>query len=117
MQVHNYYCIHLDTNIVKVQVHPQELKYSSDGMISCFISLNTAIGFNTSVLSVKWYHNNQHLMSVNDLQQINDTYIKSNITINNIQREDAGNYTCNVSIENDYMMDTESVCVLGKFNT
>ena len=87
-------------------------------MISCFILLNTAINFNTSVLSVEWYHNNEHLMSVNDLQQINTTYIESKITINNIQLEDAGDYTCSASIGNDeYVMDTQSVCVFGKFNT
>ena len=53
-----------------------------------------------------------------DLQQINDTYIKGNITINNIQLEDAGDYTCRASIGNDgsVMEDTKSVCV-GKFNT
>ena len=104
---------------MKVQVLPQELKYNTDGMISCFILLNTAIGFNTSVLTVEWYHNNEHLMSINDSQELQNTaYIESRITINNIQLEDAGDYTCNVSIGNDeYVMDTQSVCVFGKFNT
>ena len=102
---------------MKVQVLPQELKYNTDGMISCFILLNTAIGFNTSVLSVELYHNNEELNSTMDLQKINDTY-ESKITINNIQLEDAGDYTCNVSIGNDdYVMDIQSVCVFGKFNT
>ena len=106
----------LDTNVVKVQVLPQALKYSSDGTISCFILLNTAIGPNTSDLIVFWYHNNEQLNSTMDLQQINDTYIESNITINNIQLEYAGDYTCNVSIANDdYVTDTQSVCVFGKF--
>ena len=85
-------------------------------MISCCISLNTAIGPDTSVLMIKWYHNNKQLNNVMDLQQLNATYIKSNILLNNIQLEDAGDYTCNVSIGNDdYLMDTQSVCVLGKF--
>ena len=85
-------------------------------MISCFISLNTAIGPDTSVLTVKWYHNNEQLNCSMDLQQLNTTYIESNITLNNIQLEDAGNYTCNVSIGNeDYVMDTQSVCVFGKY--
>ena len=80
-------------------------------MISCFISLNTAIGSDTSVLTVKWYHNNKQLNSSMDLQQLNATYIESNIRL-----EDAGDYTCNVSIGNDdYVMDTQSVCVFGKF--
>ena len=82
----NYFCIqkcHKRTSALT------RAKYSSGGMISCFILLNTAISFNTYVLSVEWYHNNEHLMSVNDLQQINDTYIESKITINNIQLEDA----------------------------
>ena len=87
-------------------------------MISCFITLNTAIGPNTSVLAVEWYHNNEQLDSAMDLQQINDTYFESNITINNIQLEDAGDYTCNVSIANDdHGIDTQSVCVFGKFNS
>ena len=87
-------------------------------MISCFISLNTAIGLDTSVVTVKWYHNNEQLNSSMDLQQLNATYIESNITLNNIQLEDAGDYACNVSIGNDdYVMDTQSVCVLGKFYT
>ena len=87
-------------------------------MISCFISLNTAIGPDTSVLTVKWYHNNEQFNSAMDLQQLNATCIESNITLNNIQLEDAGDYTCNVSIGNDdYATDTQSVCVFGKFNT
>ena len=98
-------------------MHSQELKYSSDGMISCFISLNTAIGPNTSDLIVMWYHNYEQINRTMDLQQLNATHIERNITINNIQLEDAGNYTCNVSIGNDdYVMDTQSVCVFGKFN-
>ena len=105
-----------ETNVVKVQVQPLDLQYSSDGMISCFISLNTAIGPDTSVLTVKWYHNNKQFNSHMDLQQLNATCIESNITFNNIQLEDAGDYTCNVSIGNDdYVMDTQSVCVFGKF--
>ena len=107
-----------ETNVVKVQVQvqPQELDYGSDGMISCFISLNTAIGPDTSVLTVKWYHNNEQLNSSMDLQQLNATCIESIITLNNIQLEDAGDYICNVSIGNDdYVMDTQSVCVFGKF--
>ena len=84
-------------------------------MISCFISLNTAIGPDASVLIVKWDHNNEQLNSTMDLQQLNATCIESNITLNNIQLEDAGDYTCNVSIGNDdYVMDTQSVCVFGK---
>ena len=87
-------------------------------MISCFITLNTAIGPNTSVLTVEWYHKNEELDSAMDLQQINNTYIESKITINNIELEDAGDYICSVSIGNDeYVMDTQSVCVFGKFNT
>ena len=105
-----------ETNVVKVQVQPLELQYGSDGMISCFISLNTAIGPDTSVLTVNWYHNNKQFNSHMDLQQLNATCIESNITFNNIQLEDAGDYTCNVSIGNDdYVMDTQSVCVFGKF--
>ena len=101
-----------------MQVQTQELKYGSNGMISCFISLNTAIGPDTSVLTVKWYHNNEQLNSAMDLQQLNATYIESNITLNNIQLEDAGDYTCNASIGNDdYVMGTQSVCVFGKFST
>ena len=85
-------------------------------MISCFISLNTAIGPDTSVLTVKWYLNNEQLNSSMDLQQLNATCIESNITLNNIQLVDAGDYICNVSIGNDdYVMDTQSVCVFGKF--
>ena len=103
---------------MKVQVQPVELNYGSDGMISCFISLNTAIGADTLVLTVEWYHNNEQLNSSMDLQQLNATYIESNITLNNIQLEDAGDYACNVSIGNDdYVMDTQSVCVFGKFYT
>ena len=87
-------------------------------MISCFITLNTAIGPNTSVLTVEWYHNNEQLDSAMDLRQISTSYFESKITINNIQLEDAGDYTCNVSIGNDeYVMDTQSVCVFGKFNS
>ena len=87
-------------------------------MISCFITLNTAIGPNTSVLTVEWYHNDEELDSAMDLQQFNDTYIESKITINNIELEDAGDYICSVSIGNDeYVMDTQSVCVFSKFNT
>ena len=105
-----------ETNVVKVQVQPQHLNYGSDGMISCCISLNTAIGPDTSVLTVKWYHNDTKLNSGMDLQQLNATYIESNITLNNIRLEDARNYTCDVSIGNDdYVMDTQSVCVFGKF--
>ena len=108
----------LETNVVNVQVQPLQLKYYSDGIIFCFISLNTAIGPDTSVLKVKWYHNNEQLNGTKDLQQCNATYIESIITFNNIQLEDAGDYTCNVSIGNDdYVMDTRSVCVFGKFNT
>ena len=100
---------------MKVQVQFQQLKYCSDGMISCFISLNTAIGPDTSVIKVKWYHNNEQLNSSMDLQQLNATYIESNIAFNNIRLEDAGDYTCNVSIGNDdYLMNTQSVCVFGK---
>ena len=99
-----------------MQVQPLELKYGSDGMINCFISLNTAIGPDTSVLTVKWYHNDTKLNSGMDLQQLNATYIESNITLNNIRLEDARNYTCDVSIGNDdYVMDTQSVCVFSKF--
>ena len=98
-------------------MHSQELKYGSDGMISCFILLDTAIGPNISDLIVLWYHNDDQLNSAMNLQQLNDTYIERNLTINNIRLEDAGNYTCNVSIGNDdYVMDTQSVCVFGKFN-
>ena len=67
-----------------------------------------------------WYHNNDPLdSSTMDLQQINDTYIESSITINNIQLEDAGDYTCSASIGNDgsVMEDKQSVCIFGKFNT
>ena len=107
-----------ETYVVKVQVQPLDLNYSSDGIISCFVLLSTAIGPDTSVLTVKWYHNNEQLNSSLDLQQLNATYIESNITLNNIQLEDAGDYTCNVSIGNDdYVMDTQSVCVFGMFNT
>ena len=101
---------------MKVQVQPLELNYGRDGIISCFISLNTAIGPDTSVLTVKWYHNNEQLNSAMDLQQLNATYIESNITLNNIQLEDARDYTCNVSIgKDDYVTDTQSICVFGKF--
>ena len=87
-------------------------------MISSFITLNTAIGPNTSVVTVEWYHKNEELDSAMDLQQINNTYIESKITINNIELVDAGDYTCSVSIGNDeYVMDTQSVCVFGKYNT
>ena len=85
--------------------------------MNCFILLDAAIGANTSDVMVLWYHNNDPLDSKMDLQQISDTYIESKITINNIQLEDAGNYTCSASIGNvNYVMDTQSVCV-GKFNT
>ena len=105
-----------ETNVIKVQVQPRQLSYGSDGIISCFISLDTAIGADTSVLSVKWYHNNEQLNSSMDLQQLNATYIETKITLNNIQLEDAGDYTCSVSIGNDdYVIDTQSVCVFGKF--
>ena len=98
-------------------MHSQELKYSSDGMISCFILVDTAIGPNTSDLIALWYHNDDQLNSTMDLQQLNATHIERNITINNIQLEDAGNYTCSASIGNDdYVMDTQSVCVFGKLN-
>ena len=109
-------CIHLGANVVNVQVQPQELMYNTDGIINCFILLHAAaIGPDVMVL---WYHNNDPLDSPVDLQQINPRIIKSNITINNIQLEDAGNYTCSASIGNvNYVMDTQSVCVLGKFNT
>ena len=79
-----------ETNVIKVQVQPQELNYGSDGMFSCCITLNTAIGPSTSVLTVMWYHNNEQLNSSMDLQQLNATCIESNITLNNIQLEDAG---------------------------
>ena len=114
--MHKLFLYSLDTNVIKVQVQPLKFNYGSDGMISCFISLNTAIGPDTSVVTLKWYHNNEKLISAMDLQQLNTTYIESNITLNNIQLEDAGDYTCNVSIGNeDYVMDTQSVCVFGKF--
>ena len=100
-----------------MQVQPQELKYNTDGTINCFILLDAAIGPNTSDVMVLWYHNNELLNRAIDLQQINDTYINGSITINNIQLEDAGDYTCRASIGNDSVMeDTKSVCV-GKFNT
>ena len=109
-------CIHLGANVVNVQIQPQELMYNTSGIINCFILLDAAIGLNTSDVMVLWYHNDDPLDSPMDLQQINDTYIESNITINNIQLEDAGDYTCNASIGNvNYLMDTQSVCV-GKFN-
>ena len=105
-----------ETNVIKVQVQPRQLRYGSDGTISCFISLDTAIGADTSVLTVKWYHNNEQLNNSVDLQLLNATYIETKITLNNIQLKDAGDYTCNVSIGNDdYVMDTQSVCVFGKF--
>ena len=98
----------IDRNVINVQVQPLELNYGSDGIISCCISLNTAIGPNTSVLTVKWYHNNEQLNSSMDLKQLNATCIESNITLNNIRLEDAGDYACNVSIGNeDYVMDTQ----------
>ena len=90
--------------------------YNTSGIINCFILLDAAIGLNTSDVMVLWYHNDDPLDSPMDLQQINDTYIESNITINNIQLEDAGNYTCNVPIGKNYMIDTQSVCVFCKFN-
>ena len=101
-----------------MRVQPQELMYNTDGIINCFILLDAAIGPDISDVMVLWYHNNDPLDSPMDLQQINDTYIESKITINNIQLEDAGNYTCSASIGNDgsVMEDTQSVCV-GKFNT
>ena len=114
--MHQLLLYSLGTNVIKVQVQPLALNYGSDGMISCFISLNTAIGPDTSVLTVKWYHNNKQSNTVTDLQQLNATYFESKITFNNIQLEDAGDYTCNVSVGNDdYVMDTKSVCVFGKF--
>ena len=114
--MHQLFLYYLDTNFIKVQVQPLELKYGSDGMISCCISLNTDIGPDTSVLTVKWYHNNEQLNRSMDLQQLNATYIETKITLNNIQLEDAGDYTCNVSIGyDDYVMDTQSVCVFGKY--
>ena len=107
-----------ETNVIKVQVQPQQLSYGSDGIISCFISLDTAIGPDTSVLTVKWYRSNEQLNSSMDLQQLNATYFETKITLHNIRLEDAGDYTCNVSIGNeDYVMGTQSVCVFGKFNT
>ena len=111
-------CIHLGANVVNVQVQPQEFKYNTNGILNCFILLDAAISPDISDVMVLWYHNNDPLDSPMDLQQINDTYIESNITINNIQLEDAGNYTCSASIGNDgsVMEDTKSVCV-GKFNT
>ena len=112
------FCSFPETNVVNVQVQPQELMYNTDGIINCFILLDAAIGPDTSDIMVLWNHNNDHLNSTMDLQQINATYIKSKITINNIQLEDAGNYTCSGSIGNvNYVMDTQSVCVFGKFNT
>ena len=92
--------------------------YNTDGIINCFILLDAAIGPNTSDIMVLWYHNNELLNRAIDLQQINDTYINGSITINNIQLEDAGDYTCRASIGNDgsVMEDTQYVCV-GKFNT
>ena len=99
-----------------MEVQPQELIYNTNGTINCFILLEAAIGPNTSDIMVLWYHNNDQLNNAMNLQQINDTYFESKITINNIQLEDAGNYICNVSIGNvNYVMDTQSVCV-GKFN-
>ena len=111
-------CIHLGANVVNVQVQPQQLIYNTDGILNCFILLDAAIGPDTSDVMVLWYHNNDPLDSPMDLQQINDTYIESSVTINNIQLEDAGDYTCSASIGNDgsVMEDTQSVCV-GKFNT
>ena len=116
--LHQLFLYFLDTNVIKVQVQPLELNYGSDGMISCFISLNIAIGPDTSVIIVKWYHNNEQLNNSMNLQQRNASCIESIITFNNIQLEDAGDYTCNVSIGNDdYVMATQSVCVFGKFST
>ena len=92
--------------------------YNTNGIINCFILLDAAIGPNTSDVIVLWYHNNVPLDSPIDLQQINDTYIESSITINNITLEGAGDYTCSASIGNDnYLMDTQSICVFGKLNT
>ena len=93
--------------------------YNTDGIVSCFILLDTAIGPDISDIIVSWSHNNDQLESPMDLQQINDTYIESKITINNIQLDDAGDYTCSASIGNDdsVMEDTQFVCVFGKFNT
>ena len=92
--------------------------YNTNGVINCFILLDAAIGPDTSDIIVLWYHNNDPLDSPMDLQKINATYINGSITINNIQLEDAGDYTCSASIGNDdYVMDTQSVCVFGKFNT
>ena len=92
--------------------------YNTNGVINCFILLDAAIGPDISDVMVLWCHNNQELNSAVDLQQINDTYINGSITINNIQLEDAGDYTCSASIGNvNYLMDTQSVCVFGKFNT
>ena len=54
-------------------MQPLELKYGSDGMISCFISLNAAIGPDISVVRVKWYRNNEQINSSMDLQQLNAT--------------------------------------------
>ena len=101
-----------------MQVQLQELIYNTDGIINCFILLDAAFAPDTSDIMVSWYHNNKLLNRSIDLQQINDIYIKSSITINNIQLDDAGNYTCRASIGNDssVMEDTQSVCV-GKFTT
>ena len=113
--VYNF-CSFPETNVLNVKVQPQQLIYNTNITINCFILLDAAIGPDTSDVMVLWYHNNELLNNAMDLQQINDTYFESKITINNIQLEDGGNYICSASIGNvNYVMDTQSVCV-GKFN-
>ena len=112
------YIFIIDTNVVKVEVQSQKLKYSSNGNISCFITLNTDIGPDTSVLTVEWYHNNNSIIN-NTLKYIVSSLAKgfakefnSTLQISQVESSHSGNYMCVARIgEENQKKSSEDVCV------
>ena len=81
-------------------------------IISCTITLSSAIGPDHSALSVTWQHNNQTVSSdivhVFSAQGVSNVFY-SNLTLQQVSQHDGGVYNCAASLTGNETKVTDNV--------
>ena len=88
------------------------------GNLTCHITLNVALGQDTSSLSVMWYHNNIFVTESNKYSisifetSSNSLEFISTLQVANISTSDGGRYSCRCKIgKTQEKSDEKEICV------